>query len=552
MLPGVARLRAAAAKTLSVDQKVWLSQLRHGEHAWMSGIAERAGALLPATERRDPVGRVIERSYDSHQATRDTLDAVRSRLRAADVDFVELPRLTVFDPVLVIAPDEQRAAERALRELDPAEGWFIRMEQNGRAVPANPKDRRRRDSRFGITLVAQRRLIASNGRLLSTPAETVRVQVWDRLEAGVDRVDGSDHIPGTLHRAWGQRKSLVEYLTPDAWREAVLHDRRVDLVAPHLLQVTEPIDIVYTWVDGEDPEWLARKQQTLHGVDTGTVNETAISDSRFTSRDELMYSLRSLEMYAGWFNHVYLVTDRQVPSWLDVDHPRLTVVDHREIFTDPDVLPVFNSHAIESQLHHIPGLSERYLYMNDDVFFCRPTTPELFFTGNGMSKFFPSKAVLDVDEPSARDMPVLSAAKNNRSFVVEHHGRTVTNKFKHTPHPQLRSVLEELETADPEMFAQVAASRVRHPDDYSITSALYHFHAFALGKAIEGRIRYAYMDIARDDAELYLLRLSRRRDFDVLCLNDTNTAPEQQEKLDALLGEFLSERFPVPSSFEKI
>ena len=97
----------------------------------------------------------------------------------------------------------------------------------------------------------------------------------------------------------------------------------------------------------------------------------------------------------------------------------------------------------------------------------------------------------------------------------------------------------------------MARSTFRHPDDLSIPSALYHFYAYAIGRAIPGSIRYAYMDIARDDAELYFLRLSRRRDLDVHCLNDTNTADADQEKLDAMMREFLEYQLPIPSTFEK-
>ena len=39
------------------------------------------------------------------------------------------------------------------------------------------------------------------------------------------------------------------------------------------------------------------------------------------------------------------------------------------------VLPTHNSHAVESQLHHIPGIAEHFLYSNDDMFFGRPLQP---------------------------------------------------------------------------------------------------------------------------------------------------------------------------------
>ena len=101
-------------------------------------------------------------------------------------------------------------------------------------------------------------------------------------------------------------------------------------------------------------------------------------------------------MYASWVRTIYLVTDGQVPHWLDTGHPRIRLVDHRQIFRDQSALPVFNSHAIESQLHHIDGLAEHYLYLNDDMFFGRPVEPELFFHGNGIAKFFVSKTPIDL------------------------------------------------------------------------------------------------------------------------------------------------------------
>ena len=111
--------------------------------------------------------------------------------------------------------------------------------------------------------------------------------------------------------------------------------------------------------------------------------------------------------------------------------------------------------------------------------------------------------------------------------------------------------MEEFEATQQDLFDHVARSKFRHPDDYSITSALYHFHAYAQGKAIDSSIRYAYMDISRPDAELYMRRLLRRRNLDVLCLNDTDSSPEAQEHLDAMMSWFLNEKFPLPSSFEK-
>lgn len=285
-------------------------------------------------------------------------------------------------------------------------------------------------------------------------------------------------------------------------------------------------------------------------VDLNFTEPSALADSRFTSRDELRYSLRSLEYYASWARHIFIVTDNQIPAWLNTDHPQITVIDHREIFTDPEVLPVFNSHAIESQLHHIPGLSDRYLYLNDDCFFLRPTEPELFYTGNGLAKHFPSIVPIDVDGWSPRDLPIISAAKQGRDYLLEKYGRTVTHRLQHTPYAQLRPLLEMMERNEPDMFAQVAASKFRAPDDFSIPASLHHFDAYAQGKSVEDVIGYQFVDLAREDLSLQLGRIARRTDLDVCCINETNLPQADADRVDREVRQFLIDRFPVPSSFE--
>lgn len=110
------------------------------------------------------------------------------------------------------------------------------------------------------------------------------------------------------------------------------------------------------------------------------VDKSAVDASRFEDSQELRYSLRSLERYAPWVRHVYLVTNGQIPDWLSLDAGKLTIVTHEEIFPDPSDLPTFSSPAIECHLHRIPGLSKRFLYFNDDVLLDSPVWPDDFYT----------------------------------------------------------------------------------------------------------------------------------------------------------------------------
>lgn len=137
--------------------------------------------------------------------------------------------------------------------------------------------------------------------------------------------------------------------------------------------------MVYLWCDGNDTAFIKRKQQYLKLEDNSEQeNIEAVGDMRFFDNEELKYSLRSLELYAPWINHVYIVTDRQVPKWLNTDYEKVTVVDHSEIMPK-ECIPCFNSAVIEYFLPSIPNLSEKFLYGNDDTFFGKKVYPEDFF-----------------------------------------------------------------------------------------------------------------------------------------------------------------------------
>lgn len=310
-----------------------------------------------------------------------------------------------------------------------------------------------------------------------------------------------------------------------------------------------PIDVVYTWVDDSDPVWRASRDRARQLVTPGGLHVQAANDSRYTSRDELRYSLRSIHQNAPWVRNIYLVTAGQAPSWLNTRHPNLHVVDHRDIFSDFTALPTFNSHAIESQLHHIPGLSECFLYLNDDVFFGRPVTPGNFFHPNGITKFFTSPALIPGGAVSPSDLPVDAAGKNSRWLIAQKFGLAISQKMKHTPHALRRTVLQEIEEEFPEEYAATQHSRFRSPRDVPIASSLHHYFAYHSARATLGEIQYRYIDLSADLAERRLNTLLANRNMDTFCLNDTVVSADPQAQGE-MLQRFLDSYFPVPSPYE--
>lgn len=131
------------------------------------------------------------------------------------------------------------------------------------------------------------------------------------------------------------------------------------------LTLNEDIDIVYTWVNGSEPKFNRQLREYLRSINRR--NSGVMELNRYFDIGTLKYSLRSIEMYANWVRHIFVVTNGQIPTWLKLEHPKLTLVTHEEIFPNKSHLPTFASPAIECHLHRITGLSRRFIYLNDNI-----------------------------------------------------------------------------------------------------------------------------------------------------------------------------------------
>ena len=150
----------------------------------------------------------------------------------------------------------------------------------------------------------------------------------------------------------------------------------------------DAIDVVIAWVDGRDPEHRAKRKRYLADPGGDVKPERAANDERrFSDNDEIRFCLRSIRNYAPWVRTIWLVTDDQVPAAIDrrkAERHSIRIVDHREIYRGYEqLLPTFNSLAIESMLWRIKGLADRFLYFNDDMMLVGPVEPTDFFSNDG-------------------------------------------------------------------------------------------------------------------------------------------------------------------------
>ncbi|MBR5646570.1 MAG: Stealth CR1 domain-containing protein [Treponema sp.] len=177
------------------------------------------------------------------------------------------------------------------------------------------------------------------------------------------------------------------------------------------------IDIVYSWCDGNDPNFIKEKQNTLkkHNITLDPVQEKR----RYQQNDELKYSLRSVEKYAPWVNHIYIITNKQRPAWLK-DNNKVTIIDHSQIIP-PKYRPTFNSVCIEYYIINIPGLEDNFLYLNDDVFFNRPVKPEDFFINK--------KPIVRLNTKVFKTLFYQTVSVTNKTILNSYYKMTAKNKI---------------------------------------------------------------------------------------------------------------------------
>lgn len=307
------------------------------------------------------------------------------------------------------------------------------------------------------------------------------------------------------------------------------------------------IDLVYLWVDGSDPNWLKKKQQF---VGTPTASAEADAEGRYANNDELKYALRSAEKYAPWIRQIFIVTDNQIPEWLDASHSKIKVIDHTEIFP-PKVSPSFNSSVIEYYLYKIPGLSEHFLFANDDMLFNAPVSPDFFFASDGYPIVRLKRKLFGKSHHLLKAM-ILKLGQYRRMLVDSM--LLVEKKFgifySGVPHHNIDAFLKsDYQRAVEEVFhEEVEKSKLNRTRAYGdLHRSAFSYYILAIGHA-----HLKYVD-RKESSRILLYKhdfakyLDRHRPT-LVCLNDNqHVTKEDRQKVKP----FLEGLYPQKSPFEK-
>ncbi len=308
------------------------------------------------------------------------------------------------------------------------------------------------------------------------------------------------------------------------------------------------IDLVYLWVNGNDPQWLAKRNACIGK----TEEKSAVNcDGRYADNDELKYSLRSIEKYAPWIRRIFIVTDNQVPVWLDTANPKVRIVDHKEIM--PDVcLPCFNSAVIEHFLYRIPGLAEHFIYANDDMFINKPVTPETFFGKDGLPivrfnrRPFRKWTLLFKEKVQGKRLSnYVQTIRNSAELVEKKYGKYYGGKTHHNIDAYLRSDYEHAAKVFEDEIRTTLPNHVRSEND--IQRNIYSYVALAEKRAHLHYVTQRTSFRLHIQNESHYGKLERYNPI-LFCMNDSQYAKDCDRKRAAA---FLDKRFPEKSQYEK-
>jgi hypothetical protein len=144
-----------------------------------------------------------------------------------------------------------------------------------------------------------------------------------------------------------------------------------------------PIDAVISWVDGYEPSYQQKLKAYCHTL--GIEKDLAVEPTRIQQCNEIHYCMHSLFRFAPWIRTIYLVTNQQIPqAVLNLQGSpladKIQIVDQNELLRAQQATTlIFNSISVEWLIWQIKGLSNQFLYLNDDFFLLREVTPTDFF-----------------------------------------------------------------------------------------------------------------------------------------------------------------------------
>lgn len=317
-----------------------------------------------------------------------------------------------------------------------------------------------------------------------------------------------------------------------------------DLLLESKVKINDPVDVVFTWVNDEDIHWQ-KKYNRYKSESLSENGQYAIDSARFSNHNELYFSIKSVLVNMPWVRNIYIVTDNQIPIWIN-DYKKVKVVDHKDIIPI-DYLPTFNSHVIEAHLFKIPGLSERFIYFNDDVFVARPLPVGHFFRGGDIASLFLSEKSLSEMNKGQNITPTLSASLRVSKIFEHDFSMKLDTPLVHTYVPLTKSMFESVWFEYEQDIIPFLGNKFRTNNDLNMATFMVPWFAFIKGRALPVRDICYYFNIRSPVARKNYQRLIQVKATDKcphsFCANDFTSTQTRIENYQGKLIDMLSKYY---------
>lgn len=338
------------------------------------------------------------------------------------------------------------------------------------------------------------------------------------------------------------------------------------------MNTNEKIDFVILWVDGSDPKWLSLKKSFPDELQSMVKSDS--SDGRYCNWDNLQYWFRGVEKYAPWVNKIHFVTWGHLPPWLNENNPKLNIVKHED-FIPSKYLPTFNANTIELNIHRIKGLSEHFVYFNDDMFILKKTDEKDFFRDGKPCDMLAFQPV--VANP---DNPVMSRIFLNNALLLSKHFDKRANvkkqpgKYFKPGYPLLYFVYNMMElcfplftgfynTHGPASFCKNTYETLWEKEHDALDfTCMHRFRGDDVNQylvrdwqKLDGNFcpvnvkrMLKYFDVSVNNDKL--VKTIKNQSSKIICINDSNSKKDFDVIKNRINGAF-EQIFPEKSSFEK-
>lgn len=323
----------------------------------------------------------------------------------------------------------------------------------------------------------------------------------------------------------------------------------------------DKIDIVILWVDGENLSWRKKLFEN-----TGM----QVDEVRYRDYGTLKYLFRSIEENCGWVNQIHLITDNQIPKWLNINHPKLNLVNHTD-YIPREYLPTFNSNVIELNLFRLESLSEKFILFNDDMYFNGKVQPADFFVDDKIldygiyNKIAPNE---DFAHTLLNNLIIINkyfskkeTIKKNwlKQFKLRYGGNVLKNFLllpwqdipgyynHHLPQPHFKSLFSRVYELESVKFNNMFNNKIRKEND--INHWLFRYWLLEEGRYLPQKNKFGSYLLLSDTKSLEKDILGKKSK--VLCVNDVECSKENFADFTSNLIKIFNERYPNKCEYEK-